>query len=100
AIESRAAGFVTAVAAERDEALLQRILDVRGLRRVWREAGDQVAVVAAAAHLQHAPIPRERQIDFELHVRRRGVLRFDDAGDFAEVTVLIALLARRDERGA
>ena len=63
-------GLVAAVGAERDEALLQRVVHVRRLQREAGEAGDQRAVVAAAAHLQRAAVPRQRQVDLELQVRR------------------------------
>ena len=60
------------------------------------ETSHERAVVTAAAHLQHATIPRGRQIDLELQVRRRRVLRLDDAGDLAEVAVRVVLGGRRD----
>ena len=56
------------------------------------EPGHQRAVVAAAAHLQRAAVPRLGQVDLELHVRRGGVLRFHDADHLAELAVRVALL--------
>ena len=58
---------------------LSGVVHVRRLQREGAEAGDQRAVVAAAAHLQHAAVPRLRQVDLELQIRRARVLRLDDA---------------------
>ncbi len=50
-------GLVPAIGAQCDEPLLQRVGHVRRLQREAGQAGDQRAVVAAAAHLQRAAIP-------------------------------------------
>ena len=88
-------GLVAAVGAERDEALFQRVVHVGWLQRERTEPGHQRPVVAAAAHLQDAPVPRHRQVDLEFEIRRARVLRLHDAGDLAVVAVRVALRRRR-----
>jgi hypothetical protein len=51
------------------------------------QSRDQRAVVAAATHLQRAPVPAQRKIHFELEIRRCGILRPDDPDDLAENAV-------------
>ena len=79
--------LVAAVAAECHVALLERVVHRGRLQGEAGEAGNERAVVAAAAHLQRPPVPRGREVDLELEARRRRVLRLHDAGDLAVVAV-------------
>ena len=87
-------GLVAGVRAIGDEAARQRRGRAERRGRRQRKAGYQHAVEAAAAMLQRAAVPLDRQIDLEADRRRVGIGRVDVTEHLAEFGV-----GRRDAAG-
>ena len=86
-------GFVAGIRAVGDKAARQRRRRTERIGRRQSKAGDQHAVEAAAAILQRAAVPLDREIDLEFDRRRIGIGRRDLAEHLAEFRI-----GRRDPR--
>ena len=86
--------LMAGIGAVGDKAARQRRRLVERIGRRQPEPGDQHAIKAAAAILQRAAVPFDRQVDLELDRRRLGIGRRDRAQHLAERGV-----GRRDAPG-